>query len=251
MLKADVALAQAQQQARATEKQLVVVRSRLNGLLDLDLNTPLSLAEGDMHPLPFPELEELFAFAEKQRPEYRSLEKAIAQADAGAKLAKSRYYPRLSAFAQYYREGKDFVADTNDYANSENASVGLRVDWNWFEGGKSSAAIMEWAYRRKSLEEKRQDFLHQIRIQVEDAYEQLRVAAANIETARAALSQAQENERMTSLQYREQLVIFLEVLNAQVFVAQSRADYYQALYGYQLAWADMERAVGGKVGGPS
>jgi outer membrane protein TolC len=56
---------------------------------------------------------------------------------------------------------------------------------------------------------------------------------------------------MTSLQYREQLVIFLEVLNAQVFVAQSRADYYQALYGYQLAWADMERAVGGKVGEPS
>ena len=43
----------------------------------------------------------------------------------------------------------------------------------------------------------------------------------------------------------------MEVLNAQVFVAQSRADYYQALYGYQLAWADMERAVGGKVGGPS
>jgi len=50
---------------------------------------------------------------------------------------------------------------------------------------------------------------------------------------------------MTTIQYREQLVIFLEVLNAQVLLSQSRVDYYDALYGFKLAWADLERAVGG------
>ena len=50
---------------------------------------------------------------------------------------------------------------------------------------------------------------------------------------------------MTTIQYREQLVIFLEVLNAQVLLSQSRVDYYEALYGFKLAWADLERAVGG------
>ncbi|NLJ27108.1 MAG: TolC family protein [Deltaproteobacteria bacterium] len=247
VLKADVALAQAQQQERATLKQLVIVRSRLNQLLDLDLETPLVVEEGDIRPRPAPELSELFVSAEKQRPEYLALEKAIEQTDENVKVVRSRYYPQVSAFAQYYREGKDFLAETNDFTNSENAMVGLKVDWNWFEGGKTRAAIQELGYRRKSLEEKRRDLLQQIRIQVEDAYEQLRVAGANIETARTALSQAQENERMTTLQYKEQLVIFLEVLNAQVFMAQSRADYFQALYGYQLAWADLERAVGNSV----
>jgi outer membrane protein TolC len=71
------------------------------------------------------------------------------------------------------------------------------------------------------------------------------VARANIETAKTALAQAEENERMVTLQYKEQLVIFLEVLNAQVFLLQSRVDYYEALYGYQLAMSDLERSVGG------
>ena len=75
--------------------------------------------------------------------------------------------------------------------------------------------------------------------------EQLDVARENLITAEAARKQAEENERMTTIQYREQLVIFLEVLNAQVLLSQSRVDYYDALYGFKLAWADLERAVGG------
>jgi len=34
-------------------------------------------------------------------------------------------------------------------------------------------------------------------------------------------------------------------LNAQVLLSQSRVDYYDALYGFKLAWADLERSVGG------
>lgn len=248
VLKADVALAQAEQQERSVSKQLVLVRSRLDQLLNLDLQTRLDLSEQDIHPHNAPPLEELYNQSEKKRPEYLVLNTSIEQAEQGVKVAKSRYYPHVNLFGQYYREGEDFLAETNNYMNNENAAIGVRVDWNWFEGGKTDASIKEWRYRQASLEQKRTDLKEQIRLQVEDAYEQLKVAGANIETAEAALKQAEENERMTTLQYKEQLVIFLEVLNAQVFVAQSRADYYQALYGYQTAWADLERAVGGPVG---
>jgi outer membrane protein TolC len=244
VLKAQVALAQAQQQERSTAKQLVMLRSRLNQLLDLDLQTRLDLSEEDIEPHTAAALAELYARAEKRRPEYLVLETSIRQSEEGVTAAKSRYYPRVSLFGQYFREGEDFLAETNEFTNNENGAVGVRVDWNLFEGGKTKAEAMEWRYRQASLEEQRGELKQQIRLQVEDAYEQLKVANANIETARTALEQAEENERMTSLQYREQLVIFLEVLNAQVFVAQSRADYYQALYGYQIAWADLERAVG-------
>ena len=78
---------------------------------------------------------------------------------------------------------------------------------------------------------------------MENALEQLQVAKANIETARAAVAQAEENDRITTLQYKEQVAIFLEVLNAQVFLAQSRADFYQAVYGYEIAKAELERAI--------
>jgi outer membrane protein TolC len=82
---------------------------------------------------------------------------------------------------------------------------------------------------------------------VEDAFEQLKVAKANIDTTRVAVQQAEENDRITTLQYKEQVAIFLEVLNAQVFLAQTRADFYQALYGYEIAKAELERAIGGPI----
>ena len=82
---------------------------------------------------------------------------------------------------------------------------------------------------------------------MENAFEQLKVAKANIETTRVAVEQAEENDRITTLQYKEQVVIFLEVLNAQVFLAQTRADFYQSLYGYEIAKAELERAIGGTI----
>ncbi len=245
VLKADVALAASRQRERSATKQLTILRSRLNQLLDIDLKQVLTLHEEEIPMREAPALEHLCAVADEKRPEYLSIETSIRQAGEGITAARSRYYPKLSGFAQYYREGNDILGNNNPFGNNDNAAVGLRVDWNWFEGGKTDAAEKEYKYRRKALEEKRSDLKQQIHLQVEDAYEQLGVAQENLRTAEAALKQAEENERMTTIQYREQLVIFLEVLNAQVLLSQSRVDYYEALYGFKLAWADLERAVGG------
>ncbi len=248
VLKADVALADAVQRERNAAKQLTILQSTLNQLLDVDLQTKVKLADIKENTYDIPDLHQLYIYAEQRRPEYLSLAAAIKQAGFGKTAARSRYFPRISAFAQYFREGEDFAADNNPYTNSDNASVGVRVDWNFFEGGKTRASELEWEYRRRSLEQRRDDFHKQMQLQIENAYEQLKVAKANIETTRVALRQAKENERITTLQYKEQVVIFLEVLNAQVFVAQTRADFYQALYGYEIAKAELERAIGGSLG---
>lgn len=248
VLKAEVALSQAIQRERNAAKQLVILRSNLNRLLDIDLQANVELAGINEKTSPVPPLDELYAMAEATRPEYLAMATSIKQAEYGKTAARSRYYPKVSAFAEYYREGEDFVADRNPYTNNDNAAVGVKVEMNLFEGGKTRASELEWEHRRGAIVQRRDDLRQQIRLQVETAVEQLRVAEANIETTRVALKQAEENERITTLQYKEQVVIFLEVLNAQVFVAQTRADFYQALYGYAIAMAELERAIGTSTG---
>ncbi|MGC9965908.1 MAG: TolC family protein [Syntrophobacteraceae bacterium] len=247
VLKADVALSQAVQRERSTVKQLIILRSNLNQLLDLDLQEKVELAGIDEKTYQVPDLHELYSAAEDKRPEYLAVKASMQQAKYSKTAARSRYYPRVSAFAEYYREGEDFVADKNPFSNNENASVGVRVDWNLFEGGKTRATELEWEYRLRGIEQRRDDLLQRIRLQVENAFEQLKVAKANIDTTRVAVQQAEENDRITTLQYKEQVAIFLEVLNAQVFLAQTRADFYQALYGYEIAMAELERAIGGPI----
>jgi outer membrane protein TolC len=244
VLKADVALSQAVQRERDTVKQLVILRSNLNQLLDIDLQAKVDLSGIEERTYQIPDLYELYSTAEEKRPEYLAIKASIRQAEYSKTAARSRYYPHVSAFAQYYREGEDFAANKNPYTNSENASVGVRVDWNLFDGGKTRASELEWEYRLRGIEKRRDDLLQKIRLQVENALEQLQVAKANIQTAGTAVKQAEEIDRITTLQYKEQVAIFLEVLNAQVFLAQSRVDFYQAVYGYEIAKAELERAIG-------
>jgi outer membrane protein TolC len=247
VLKAEVALSEAVQRERSARKQLIVLQSALNQLLDIDLQAKVDLAQIEEKTYEIPELGELYATAEGKRPEYLALETSIKQAEYGKTAARSNYYPHVSAFAQYYREGEEFTGDKNPFTNNENAAIGVRMDWNIFEGGKTRASELEWEHRRTGLEQKRDNLRQQIRLQVENAYEQLKVAKANIDTTRVALKQAEENERITTLQYKQQVVIFLEVLNAQVFVAQTQADFYQALYGYEIAKAELERAIATQI----
>jgi outer membrane protein len=248
VLKADVALADARQKELNAAKLVRVLRLQLNQLLGLSLPTQLELAEWTEAPDRYQTelaLEDLFTRAEKQRPELLSLDIAILQTEEGKRLAMSRFYPQAALFGTYYQEGKDFWGTENDYSNPHNGAVGVKVNWNVFEGGKSYASIREWRHKRRAIEERRQDVLRQIYVQLQDAHEQLQVSQANLETARVAVEQAKENQRMTLAQYQQQVVVFSEVLDAQVYLTQAQANYFQSLYGCQLAWADLERAVGG------
>jgi outer membrane protein len=250
VLKADVALADARQKEVQAAKQVKVLRLQLNQLLGLSLSTQLELAEWhearDRYQ-PQLDVDELLARAERQRPELLSLDNAILQTEEGKRVAMSRLYPQAALFGTYYQEGKDFWGTENNYTNSHNGAVGVKVNWNVFEGGKTYASIREWRHKRRAIEERRQDVLRQIYVQLQDAHEQLQVSQANLQTARVAVEQAKENQRMTLAQYQQQVVVFSEVLDAQVYLTQAQANYYQSLYGCRLAWADLERAVGGSL----
>ena len=243
VLKADVAKAQAVQRERQTVKQLIVLRSSLNQYLGLSLEDRVDLAGIEEKRRTVPGLEQLDEIARDKRPEYLAMNESIRQAGYFKTAAEGGYYPHVSAFAEYFREGENFAGTDNPYTNSHNAAVGVNVNWNLFEGGRTRSSVREWDYRLRGLEDRRTDLLQRIDLQVKDALKQLQVAEANIETSRTALSQAKENERITTLQYKEQVAIFLDVLNSEVYLAQSRADYYQAVYGYEIARAELERAI--------
>ena len=248
ILKADVALSEAVQRERNIFKQLIVLRSNLNQLHGYRFAGKCRTGRNRGKNLPESRIcISYIRLPRRKGPNTLPSKPLSSRPNTTKQRPGAAIIHDVSAFAQYYREGEDFLADNNPYSNNENASVGLRVDWNLFEGGKTRASELEWEYRLRGIEQRRDDLLQKIRLQVENAFEQLKVAKANIETTRVAVEQAEENDRITTLQYKEQVVIFLEVLNAQVFLAQTRADFYQALYGYEIAKAELERAIGGPI----
>jgi len=244
LLKSQVALAHARQNRVAAASSLDVAVSALNTILRRDISEKTELTDvSPKRPACF-DLSDLFKQAMTHRPELKELNIALSQAEFGIRMAKSAYYPKIYLFGRYERLGDNIRASNNDFGNNHNTLVGLQAEWQFFEWGKTKADVNKAKYDKKALAEKIEGIRDSIRLEVKSAFRALEVADENIRTAEKALAQAKENFRITNLQYRQQITTSTEVLDARTFLTQAEMNYYGALYGYMIAMADLERAVG-------
>jgi len=161
-----------------------------------------------------------------------------------AKLARSDYFPKIYAIGGYTQQGEDVLAKDNDYNNTHNASVGFQAEWTFFEWGKTRAKVLAALYKKQAIEQELANTEEQIKLQVRQALAALETARENVKTAKVSVRQAKENFRITDLQYKQNITTSTEVLDARTYLSEAEINYYNALYGYLMAKAELERAVG-------
>lgn len=247
VLKSQVALAQAQQVRVRRHKDLEIASADLNRLMGRDLSQPVRLQDVPVFSGKDQALEELTAEAVKSRPELNILKLEVEKATEAVRLAASDLYPKVFAVGSYERTGKDPLGEENDYRNPDTAAVGVRLDWSVFEWGKTQSQVRRQRAALKAVQERLADIENSVRLEVKAALGDVQVAEENIQTARKALEQAEENLRMTRLQYQQQVTTVTEVLDARTYLTQAEANYYAAHYGRHIAQAELERAVGRRV----
>jgi len=120
----------------------------------------------------------------------------------------------------------------------------LQAKWTLFDWGKTKAEVKRLTRQRHALKKAYAYLKDQIKLQVKRAYLNLKEAEKNIKTAEASVAQAKENYRITDLQYKNQVTTSTEVLDAQTLLTQAQTNYYTALYRYNIAIAELERAMG-------
>jgi len=83
-----------------------------------------------------------------------------------------------------------------------------------------------------------------IRLEAEQAYLSLREAEERIRVTQKAVGQAQENFELANGRYQVGVGFPLEVTDAEVLLANARANNITALYNYKIAEARIEKAMG-------
>ncbi len=246
LLKSQVAYARAIQERVSAESNLEVAISAFNTLLRRPIEDKPNFEDISTFKPTSYELSSLMKEAIQNRPEMKELSIALEQARLGERLAKSGYYPKVYLVGQYKQQGENIRATENDFQNSHNASVSIQITWPIFESGKTTHELAKATHERLALSEKIKAIEDSIMLEVKDAYEKLKVSEKNIKTAEIALEQAKENYRITNLQYQQQMTTSTEVLDARTYLTQAQVNYYNALYGYYIAKAELERAIGKK-----
>jgi outer membrane protein TolC len=161
------------------------------------------------------------------------------QATQDLRAKKAEYIPDVAAEFN----NLSFV-NWGRFMPTQSMSVGVSLSWEPFDWGRKKH---ETAEKKRTVEQAKlaqQDTESAVLVDVNDKYRQLQYRQAELRVARLSQESAVENLRVVKNRYAVQAALVKDVLQSQVSMEQSNADYQQALTAFWNARADFERALG-------
>ena len=241
LLAAQVALANAKQNRIRAANALSLAIASYNRRLGQPLTREVALepalpvigAELDREPI-----ERLIARALENRSELAALQ---AQANATEHLAnveRARLRPQLALSGGYtYLENQALDRETFAIAS-------LSVRWPLFDGGATRNRTAALRRSQRALQERRADVETSIALETRRAWLDVQEARSRANVTADAVTQSEENLRITREQYQAGLVINTRVLEAESLRVVSRTNHDDALLDATLATYRLARVVG-------
>lgn len=244
LLESEVRLAEGRQNLIKAENNLAEARARFNILLRRDLDATLEL-EKVLAFQPFDRsVEDCIKKALTNRPEIKSYQLKAQQANEIAKVARGEMFPSVSLIGHYERYGDSPEVRGTTYRSMENWYIAARVDWAFWEWGRTKHEVdarRAQVNQILSLYEAEKD---RVALEVKTLFLKVREAEKQVEVAKKAIEQAEENFRLNREKYREQLATSTNVLDAQSLLTKTKSDYYSALSDCLIYQARLHRAMG-------
>lgn len=184
-------------------------------------------------------LEETIIQAYENRPglAQRLAERELRRQQRRAELAAT--LPQIGAFADY-----DVLKNLDDGIGlTDGNTVGVRLDWRLYDGGASRARARQRSIEAEIAEVGFADIRNQIRFEVERAYSNLLSNFENIDTAKVAVTQAEEALRLARLRFQAGVGTQTDVINSETDLTNARGNLLQAVINYNRSLATLERAV--------
>lgn len=186
-------------------------------------------------------------YALQHRPDGKASIYAVKRAEASVSSAKSGYRPNVSAVMQGSMSGEGLF-QSNHNGGLERWSAGVQVSWNVFDNQVTAAQVHQAQAAQRKAESQAREQIEVIRLEVHQAYTNLKIAEQNIKVTSAAVQQAEEQYFIAKTRYEEGVDTNLVVMDAQEKLTQARTNYYIALYTYNTSRAQLEKAMGVPIG---
>ena len=242
VLQAEVRLANAVQALISAENALATAKASFNTLLIREINTPFEVVDILAYK-PFPlGFEAALEEALRQRPEVKAAQVNIDQAKENVKAAKSGFFPTISLAGNYSRVSD--AAGLNSDMTGERWTIQALATLTLFDWGNTAYKVGENKVRVTQAEDSKTQLILSITLEVKNDYLNMLVAEKSLRVAEKSIEQAEENLRMNEERYKYQVATQTDVLDAVVLLAQARVNYYGALSDFNVAQAQLERAMG-------
>jgi outer membrane protein TolC len=185
---------------------------------------------------------EAIAYALDQGPQYRSARAAERAAEAELRSQRSDYLPTLAVSGLHQRY------DTEIFPGAANvSSVTFRLSFPLWNGGQREIETTRARVARDVARTIRQDLERVVRRDVTGALDTYETSREAVGLALIGVQVARENYRMQEMRYRAGATAILDLLDAQVSLAEAEAGLVEARYVTRLSLARLEAVLGRRL----
>jgi outer membrane protein len=231
-------LAQAELQEVTLEDTIQTQKENLNDLMGRDLTTDFALA-GVPDALPEEQSLDLARqTALDNRTEIKQAQNKIEQATLARRLEKANYIPQVGLQYMYFRPF------TIEGLPSGINSVGFSLKWDIWDWGNKRHLMDE---KQRGIEQSRLSLTEtqsQVVIDISNRYRKLREARAGLKVAQLGEDAEKQKLDVVTLQFKQNAALLSTLQTEQSNMAQSQAQYQQALSNFWTARSDFEKALG-------
>lgn len=240
VLKSEVELSSAEMEKIKAANTLLSNKGSLNKLLGLPSDNKTELLDdlSVLNDVLIQSFDTLKSIAINSRAE---IKKHLSLIDAQKKnitIAKSGYYPSLSANANYNYAGPAVST------MQQNWWMGLTLSVPVFKGFSNRARVSREEFALKSLEKDFEYLKQQIINEVWNAWLSVSESVERISTSAKAVESARENLSLAEGEYREGVGSIIQLTDAQTTFVTVEQAYIQALADYKISYAELERTIG-------
>jgi TolC family type I secretion outer membrane protein len=239
LLRAEVRVAELEQERLQAQSQLEISRSSLNATIGTEVNrvfcltTPLERASRLRGALT--------AWTNKameHRPDLTQLKLQETMAEKEVSKSKAAHLPSVHLVGNYEINSEDFN-QTND-----NYTVGAMLRFNLYSGHNLQSKIWEANARLRQVRAALQQLELAVAVQVKQAFLQAGSAWHRIKVAQGAVTQAEEGLRIVRNRYENGLYTIVNLLDAELALQQARTNHLRSLHDYKVATTQLLLAAG-------
>jgi outer membrane protein len=240
VLRARAELLAVEQQKREMENLASQARSYFNFLLNRDLTAEIEpSAAPTMANANDTALERLWANALARRPEVAQIEELREASEQQVRIARHRKWPTLSIGLDAGTQG-----DRYRFGDGYNFGVASLVfTWRLFDGGADSARIAQARAAERQVVLREEEIAQQIRLEVQQAYDQLQSARDSLATAQARAEAARAAFRIASRKRDEGVINQVEFIDARSTLTSAELNLAITRFNVLARRAELEYAT--------
>lgn len=245
LLRAELAAASVTPNVLKTEKFLNLSILNLKFMTGIPEETPVNI-DGTLnyssHPL---ELAELIKKGLTNRSELIQLEMQKKKTANLLKMAYGQFLPDISLIASYSYRSDLFNFKKKNWDNYY--TINLGIQFPIFNQFKQTGQVGELKVLKKILDLNYQQLQDATKLQIQELYMTMQEEYRNVQTGQKNIETAEEGLRTAELTYKEGLITLLELNASTGDLTKAKVNFFQAVYNYNIAAAELEKIVGIKI----